>query len=434
MTDESGIFSDEDLAVWPRAKRQAANIFLRLLPLAAKLILTLYMGRYLSLSDMGTYGLVFSAVMILIVLFGQRFDYTVTREIVGERPDKAMQRMRDQAVLYGINCLVLALIIAVLIITKSTNIENRIFLHIFLLTALEGYASQVYENMNALNSQVMANVQFFLRSGLWVFPVVVLGVLEPSFRTVDAVLIGWISGVTASYLVAAWVWRAMPWRKTFSLPVDWRWLWSGLKKTGLIWLGGLGLAAGFHVDRFVVMRFLGLEEVGVITFYASFNNALLALIHSGVSVFAYPRMIVFNREGKKELFRKETLRAAKQVAVGGAIVAAVLGTIVPLLGRYTGHMEYELYAAVLWLMLAGTWLRSNADVFFLVLYARHQDCPIWLGNLLFLVPALGFNALFVPVFGLKGIGYGTICASLFLLGWRAWFVFKRAKNYAPVKN
>jgi len=88
------------------------------------------------------------------------------------------------------------------------------------------------------------------------------------------------------------------------------------------------------------------------------------------------------------------------------------------------------YAYVFWLMLAGTWLRSNADMLYLVLFARHQDRAIWLGNLLFLIPSFSCNALFVPFIGLAGIGYGTIASAAFLFLWRAWYVFQPSRKRA----
>ena len=56
-------------------KARALNALLRMLPLAAKLLLTLYMGRYLSLADMGVWGLVVGAVTVIKVVLGQGFDY-----------------------------------------------------------------------------------------------------------------------------------------------------------------------------------------------------------------------------------------------------------------------------------------------------------------------------------------------------------------------
>jgi O-antigen/teichoic acid export membrane protein len=385
------------------------------------------MGRYLSLSDMGTYGLVFGTVMVLITFLGQRFDYIVMREIVGRSPATGLHKMRDQAVLYGINGVLLAVIMLGMAVTGAGGVATKTLVYIFLLSVFEGYAGFVYNNMNSLNRQVMANVQFFLRSGLWVLPVVALGLIDPSYRTVDTVLTAWTGGILASYGVVAWTWRAMPWREISQRPVDWVWIKRGLKKSSLIWLGALGLVAGVYVDRFIALRFLTLDDVGVITFYASFSNAMLALLQSGVAAFAHPRLIVFHREGKKDRFRKEARRMIQQIAMGGAVMAVGLGIAVPLLGGYTGHPEYQQHVVVLWLILAGTWIRANAEALYLILFARHQDRPIWLGNLLYLVPALICNLVLVPYFGLEGVGYGTILATLFLFVWRACYTFRPLK-------
>jgi O-antigen/teichoic acid export membrane protein len=419
----SPFFPDEEDAPWARTKLQAFNAGLRLVSLFAKLFLTLYMGRYLSLSEMGVYGLVFGTVMVLMIVLGQRIDYIVTREIVGASPLTVICKIRDQTVLYLINYFILGLIILALILTRATEVSAKNLVYIFLLSSLEGCAAMLYGNMNSLNRQVLANVQLFLRTGLWVVPVVVMGLIDPGFRTVDAVLNGWALGVISSYAVVAWTWRGMPWREALNKPVDWAWMWSGLKKTSLIWVGAIGLWSGVYVDRFIVLHFLGLDDVGILTFYASFNNSMIALLQSGVAAFAYPRLILFHREGRKDHFHKEAYRTAGQIAMSAAFIAVGLGVAVPLLGRYLNHPVYVEYAPVFWLMLAGTWLRANADTLYMVLFARHQDRAIWLGNLLFLIPAFGCNALFVPFAGLAGIGYGAIAAAGFLFFWRLWHVY-----------
>ena len=45
---------------------RAANTLIRLGSLAAKLLFTLYMGRYLGLAEMGTYGLISAYVAIMV--------------------------------------------------------------------------------------------------------------------------------------------------------------------------------------------------------------------------------------------------------------------------------------------------------------------------------------------------------------------------------
>ena len=400
------------------SKFQFFNMLLRMLPLAAKLVLTLYMGRYFALSDLGVYGLVFGAVILLNTILGQGFSFVVARDVVHVAPDTAFHKMRDQALLYAANYVVLAIAAIILIQTGFDNIAPKVIIYTLLLTILEGYAGIIHGNMNSLNQQLMANAMFFVRSGLWVIPAVILGFVDPSYRTVDVILIAWIIGVGCSIAWVVFHWRNMPWKELFTLPVDWHWITNGLKKSSLIWLGTLGLNGGTYVDRFVVEHYLSLDDVGVITFYFSFSAAMLTLMQSGVLAFAYPRLIAMHRDGHTDKFMHEARVAFWQVALGAGLMALTLGVIVPILGVYTQRPALVNSATTLWLMLFGTWIRSNAETLNYVLYARHQDRAIWLGNLLFLIPAIGGNALLVPLIGLQGIGWATVIAGAFLLAWR----------------
>jgi O-antigen/teichoic acid export membrane protein len=95
-----------------------------------------------------------------------------------------------------------------------------------------------------------------------------------------------------------------------------------------------------------------------------------------------------------------------------------------LLGRSFHRPQFVDNAPVLWLMMAGMWIRCNAETLYQVLFARHQDRAIWLGNMLFLVPALVCNTVLVPLVGFIGIGYSAIISSVFLLLWRGFHVRK----------
>lgn len=400
------------------SKAQLANAALRMLPMAAKLLLTLYMGRYFSLAEMGVYGLVFGAQTIFCAILGQGFGFVVTRDIVGAAPATALRQMRDQALLLAANYLVLALAAAVAVGGGATGVSPAIVALTVALAILEGYASALYNNMNSLNQQLLANATFFIRAGLWVFPVALLGWLDPAYRTAEAVLLAWIVGVVASLAATLWFWRRMPWGDALRQPVDWDWLREGVKKCLPIWLGGVGVTVGVFVDRFVVEGCLTLEAAGVLTFYFSFANALANLMQSGVLAFAYPRLIARHRAGDEAGFRREAQHATRQAVVGAGAGALALAVAVPLLGHFVARPELVDNAATLWLLLFGVWIRVVAEALNFVLYARHQDRAIWLGNLLFLIPAIGGNALLVPLIGLAGAGWASVLSNAFLALWR----------------
>ncbi len=402
---------------------QMLSVALRSVSLAAKLGLTLYMGRYLGLADLGTYGLVFGAVMILNGALGIRFDYIVSRDLVGEDPVNTLGKMRDQVAFMLLNYLLLAFVMAMVSFSRATDIDNGALAYIFVLSIVENLASAVHVNMTSLGRPVLANVLYFVRAASWVFPSVIMGFVSPAFRDVEVILKSWIIGVVASLALALWFWRTLPWRETWGRPVHWHWVKTGVRKSVYIWLGTLGLSAGMYVDRFIVAKFLGIDAVGVATFYLSFIIAILTLVQSGVLSFSYPRLIKMHQRGDVNGFRKEVRQAAVHTAIFAAIVAVCMGFGVPLLGRLLDRPELFEEKEALWLMLLATWIRANAETMYWVLFARHQDKPLWLGDLLFLLPAFGCTMLFVPFFGLKGIGFGSIVASLFLFCWRGWHVF-----------
>ena len=301
-------------------------------------------------------------------------------------------------------------------------VSAKTLIYVFVLTILEGIGTVIYYNQNSLHQQLRANALFFIRSGLWVFPIVGLCIFYPDLRTADTVLMAWIIGNVLGLIATAWLWRGMPWLEACRKRIDWLWITRGMKTTILVWLGMLGITCGSFVDRFVVEHYLTLEDVGVLTFYFSFTNAMLTLMQSGVAAFATPKMVQHHRDNAHDDFHKEARHATRQVNIGAGALALCLGIVVPALSYLLGRHAFVVATPVFLLMLFGTWLRSNADMKYNILFARHQDRAIWLGNLLFLIPALGGNLLLVPIFGLSGIGYSAVIAATFLLIWRWWHV------------
>jgi len=399
------------------------NVLLRVISLGAKLILTLYMGRYLGLSDLGVYGLVFSAVMFATVVMGIRIDYSVAREIVGSKTIDVLCKLRDQTIFLAYNYVLFAVIM--LFLTWIGVAPFKLMLIIFLISIFENLASNHTTNLVSLGRPILSTFLFFIRAGMWCFVVAVLGFMDPSMRTVQVVLIGWIIGEAISLLLNFWVWRKLPWDKIKNVPVNWSWIKKLVKQCFPMWLGTLGAAAALSVDRFIVSYYMDLEKVGIITFYGSFATALLALVQSGFYSFSYPKMIKYHRDNDKKAFWYEFWQVGWQVSLFVMVAGISIGIIIPFSAPFFHKPELAQEAITLWLMLFAIWIRANADTLYYVLYSRSQDRPIWIGSLLLLAPSLLGNLIFIPWLGLVGVGYSSILSSLFLLFWRLFYVLKK---------
>ncbi len=403
------------------------NMSLRLSALGLKLILTLYIARYFSLSDMGTYGLVASTVAMAIPFLGFRLDYMVTRELVDASPAKATMLIRDEIVFYGLNYAFLAMVViaGALVLPHSTN--NTILVITLFLSILESLCTVTSTNFIYFKRPILANFLFFLRSAAWTIPVIGLGLFSPTLRSLGFVFSFWLMGLLCSLLVTAYMLRHMPWRETIATKVDWHRLRHDVTRSIPIWLGAIGAVGTTNIDRFVVEYHMSREMVGILSFFASFGTALSALVSSGVNTFKQPHLIASHKEGDTGKFWTITKEMMIETIISGILLSLITAYLVPIMASMLGKPEIESYKAVLWLILVGTVLRLVGDSLSGVLYARHQDKAIWIGGLLSLVVSLGLNVWLVPRYGLYGAGYSAIISGVFIVLWRFYYV----RRYVP---
>lgn len=390
------------------------NMGLRLGSLGLKLLLTLYMGKYLGLSELGTYGLVSAYVAILIPIAGMRLDYVVSRDIVDCDPAHLAAKLRDQFVFYGMNYVVMAVAALTLLVLPIEGINAKFVLITLALSILESFAAVTNGNIVSLRRPILANALFFTRSSSWVIPAIGLGLYDETFRNADTIFGLWFAGVIVSLLATAYFWRELKWSEALALPVDWAWLKKSVRVTFLIWIGTVCAAGALNIDRFVVELYLDRDHVGIISFYGSFITAIFALLGSGIFAFTYPHLIALHKKGETEKFAHEARKATIHASFSAAGLSFVIGAVIPLVGRFFDRPEFADNAAVLWMLLVGVCIRGTSEIFYYVMYARGQDKEIWISSLFSLIAASGFNLALVPIWGFEGVGYSAIASSIVL--------------------
>jgi O-antigen/teichoic acid export membrane protein len=392
---------------------RATPFLLRLASLAGKFGLSLYIARYLSLDDLGLYGLVFSASMIAVVLLGGRIDHDLARRIVGMPPDQSRELLRDQTIFFALNFV--ALIPLVVTLYGLQGGSPTLLALAYLICCLESYANLLFVTSNYLARPILANVAFFIRSGLWAFVVIGAGLVFPSTRTLWFVLALWVAGTSASVILTLVRLDVAHWPRVRALPVDWTRIRSALRRSFPIWIGSIGLAGGTYVDRFVLGAFLDLAAVGLATFYTSFTMAIVTLVSSGVLNVAAPKLVGAVSRSEADSYDREFRRAGLAVLVLGGGLCLLVWIAVDQFSSRLQMREIEESMLALGLLMVATLVRLVAETAFYGLYARHRDRDIWVGNLVFLVASLSLNLALVPVLGLTGLGIASILASLLLV-------------------
>lgn len=408
--------------------RQLFNAGLRLSSLGLKLLLTLYMGRYLGLTEMGTYGLVAAIVAVSLPLLGMRIDYVMTREIVDMPQLDLTRRLRDQILFYGMNYLLFIGAALIFSVAFPDVVEPKVIYFATLLAIVEGLGTYTSGNLVPLRQPVLSTAIFFIRSALWVIPVMGVGFFVPAFRTADFVFYCWLGCAFLSLVLTAFIWRHLPWRDVLALPMDWAWLRKSIWTCLPMWLGAIGMAVANNSDRFAVEHYLGRDFVGITSFYNSFAGAITAMVASGIVIFTQPDLVAAYRRNDAAEFRRTAKMMTVQIATSSAVMALLVGLIVPQLGSYLGRSELSEHSLVLWLVLVGVWLRMSVEGLYYVLYSRHQDIAIWSGNIVMLGVSALSNIWFVSHYGFIGVGYSAVANGLFVVIWRVIFTYTGSKT------
>lgn len=400
------------------------NAGLRFASLGAKLALVLYMGVYFPLADIGVYGLVVASVAIAGSFLGFRLNYYGARDLIDSSPEKIAANIIAQTGFYLINYAVVAVLVFCGALFLSDYVDINILVFIVILSSLEHYSVATMDMLIALKKPTAANVLLFIRAAFWPFLAIVLGYFFPGYRTVKVILVFWCFGALISILMTGWLVRELPWRNSFSFGVDWKWIKRGVLVSLPIWCGGIGASAAQYAERFVVEGALSRELVGVISFYGSFSNAIFSVIYGAIFTFSFPKIVSFHNDKNGAALKKEAVSMTVQAIFISAVIAILIGFLVPFSGKIINRPEFYNYSSVLWLMLLAICLRCASEGLHYVLYARHEDRMIWIGGFVLIFPSFGLNVLLVPIFGLEGVGYSAVGTSLFYGLWRLFCVIK----------
>ncbi|MEO7277125.1 MAG: lipopolysaccharide biosynthesis protein [Sphingomicrobium sp.] len=400
----------------------AMSMGLRAASLAGKLALSLFMAKFFSLAELGRYGLAFGAVMLAVVAFGFRIDYVLSREVLGLDRRESQRIGTTVLWIFLISFAAAAPLALWALLSAGDTGSSAIYLVlVYVLCCVESYANFLYTTTIALKRATLANALFFMRSGLWTAPAILISYLVPSLRTVGFVLVCWLAGVSLSVILNQWFTRERLLGRFGWFGLAWSEAKAFIRRALLVWIGSVGLTLGAYVDRFVLATYMTLSDVGVATFYLSFATSVITLVQSATTSVTFPILIEHYDKGDHRRYGKELRKTTMIAAVLAAAILVPLAVAMPFIARAMDKPALVASYPAFVVLLAATWLRINAETLYYALFVHRQHREIWLGNLLFLFVAFGLNMALIPSFGLTGLAISALIAALGLLAWRGLF-------------
>jgi len=403
----------------PAVLSGVAVMNLRVLTLGSRFFLSLILARFLSASDLGSYGLLTAVLAFALFIVGLEFySYTLRRlATVGSR--RKVFIIADQIVLAGV-MLSLAALLAVL----SAALELlpwAVVPWLLVILVTEHISVEGTRILIILSRPVRAYIGLFIRGGVWVAVVFFIMLTDMSARRLETVLLWWALGGVACTVLTVWSLKHLPWGVLRVYRPDWNSIRGGLRVARPFMITAFSALTLSYVDRFLIEAYLGRSTLGVYTF---FSMLVIGILSFGTSVSHQflPKVIASYKTDAGAFHRVMRVYALSLGAVGGGVVLIAGVAIWPALVLLElTHFSTGLPA--FYIMLVAALIRIMADIPSYALYAAHSDKVLLWCNLAAAAVAVIVNTLLVKPFGLVGAACASLLASsvLFLaLGYFAW--------------
>ncbi|GGI29182.1 lipopolysaccharide biosynthesis protein [Bradyrhizobium guangdongense] len=400
-----------DLLKRPAVAALVATLFLRVLTLASRFLLSLLLARMLSPSDMGEYGLLTAALAFALLAVGLEFYSYTYREMVPASPERRTRIIADQAALGGMALFAVGLVVAGVVAAGA--FPGRLAPWFLIILVTEHVSLEATRILIITSRPIRAYVGVFLRGGVWVYVIAAIMFAAPSTRTLEAVLVSWALGGMAAIGFSAIALSDLPWRGLHGYRPDWQRIRDGLQTARPFMLTAGSALVISYVDRFVIDQFVGRDALGIYTFY---STILIGLWSLGASLSHQFLPKVIDGYAKGGLAYRAALRpffwTMLALALGTTLLCGLaIGPMLAMLGL----SAYASGISVFYAMLPGIFLRMMSDVPSYAIYAARSDRSLLLCNLGSALISTVLNITLVPRLGILGAALASGFASAALL-------------------
>jgi O-antigen/teichoic acid export membrane protein len=399
--------------------RRAVVVVLRVTTLLSRLLLTVALARYLSLAEVGQYGVYAAAVVLGFSLSGLE-AYTVTsRALVGNVENQETLIAKHLGlIVVAAGCVGVPVSMVLGLDVGSTALILTIGTHSF----AESISQDIGRLLIPMGMPATATVFGFLRGGLWAVGFCASAALHPAFRTLSTVVYWWFGVSILALLGGVAILRLR--LGSIRLEVNWPWIRRTTAVAFPFLLGSIALRILIGGDRLAVARVLSLEEVGVYTVYASLAFAAISMVDSSIVAFRFPHYVGGVMQSTVRPFGTSLRRMASECAISALMICVACVGGAPYLFRMLGEDAYARDWPSFAVLMCGVAVYIALLPAHFALYALGRDRAILMSNATGLVV---FGILLVPLANTLGVlgataatGGGVACVGIVKLvfAWR----------------
>jgi O-antigen/teichoic acid export membrane protein len=382
-------------------------MFLRGTSLVSKFLLLVVMGRYLTLADIGIYGLVLGAAVLYTQAAGWGFGFHLNRHMVTAGVEEKRMLFAHQWGVFFYTYLATILLSVPFFFPGALQFSHMdvaaTALALFIVIG-EHAANELTRLLITTKRALKGNLLLFLNTAGWSFPVVCLLFLVPSTRSLDVILGAWCFFKVIVLILGMWWCREYIENPRFflrdSLFVPRTWVLEHIAPSLTVYVAFLANVVLLYVNRFTVGAFLGIDEAGLFTIYWSVVYAFYMLAKTGFIQTSSPAMIEVHKD--KDAYRLKVGSLYKQTGIFAVVSGICLAVLAPWLFALMHKTKAVENLPFFYALLVCGIVRLIAMVSFYALYARHDDKILMKGMLATVALGVPVSVVSIMTMGLWG--------------------------------
>ncbi|WP_143474486.1 lipopolysaccharide biosynthesis protein [Pseudoalteromonas sp. PAB 2.2] len=367
------------------------NIALRLSVLVSKFFFIFLAAKYLSLSDMGEYGIFIASVTYSIYLIGFDFYTFSNRAFIQSESEQALIASKQ----LSFNLLSLSLVTIPFLLLFFLDVFSVDILLIFCMVVISEYLGQEIGRLLIASGRVIAaSWTLFIRSALWSYIVVFLMVFNPDYISLKVILGFWLLSSWLALFIGVYYLRDIFSLAPFKFNIDSKWIFRGINISIILFFGTLLARAVFTGDR-LILELLGHKElVGIYAVYVGLCNVFMTFADSAVFQFSYPKQIKNFKNKNMHAILNQMKKDAVAIVFVYILIISGYYVLLEFLFSYIGKQEYLNYINYFWGLLIAYFFIVISYIPHYVIYAANEDRKILKTHF------FQFLVFFVSVFGL----------------------------------
>lgn len=388
------------------------NIALRGLTLLSKFVFIFLLGKYAEDEYfLGEYGMIVASISLIIYVVG--FDYYVfnTREILKSK-ENIIDKIRNQFFFHLI-AYAFILPISLGVIFYFDFIDIQYFLILLLLIISEHLGQELFRLYTTLEKSNLANLFFFLKSGLWVWVVLLDFFLLKNPLDLLKYLLIWGFCSWSSMIISI-----LYLRKTFAIKMlrfykpNYHWIFKGIKNSSLFFMSSLSFLVIQFSDRYMIDLFFDKKKVGIYTAYSQFVNAIDVFIFSAIIMVIYPKLIQLFSD--KTAYIKLFKKFKRYILVASILLIIVSYFITPILFGFLDKPSFLTNINTFNVLLIGVFFLLLSYTYHYDLYIKKKDTLLLKISLFSMSLNVVLNLYLIPNYGIFGASLATMIAFLIL--------------------